>query len=101
MLGAGDTGDVSVPAEATYADGSTGTLTIQLTGWIPGPAYGETEAVRTSRIHTCTGPLGTTAAIFHQVGELDPAKERSAITLTAPSGTARAHVFALSLERND
>ncbi|MEU8720270.1 hypothetical protein [Streptomyces antimycoticus] len=92
---------MSVPAEATYADGSTGTLTIQLTGWIPGPAYGETEAVRTSRIHTRTGPLGTTAAIFHQVGELDPAKERSAITLTAPSGTARAHVFALSLERND
>ncbi|KUL67131.1 hypothetical protein ADL28_01680 [Streptomyces violaceusniger] len=74
MLGAGDTGDVSVPAEATYADGSTGTLTIRLTGWIPGPAYGETEAVRASRIHTCTGPLGTTAAIFHQVGELDPAR---------------------------
>ncbi|MFD5390002.1 Tat pathway signal sequence domain protein [Streptomyces sp. NPDC127074] len=101
VLGAGDTGNVSVPAEATYADGSTAPLTIQLTGWMSGPAYGETEAVRTSQIHTRTGPLGTKAAIFHQVVELDPAKELSAITLAAPTGTARAHVFALSLEKDD
>ena len=32
---------------------------------------------------------------------LDPGKELSAITLGAPSGTARAHVFALSLEKDD
>jgi len=99
VLGAGDSGNVTIPAVATYADGSTAKLTIQLTAWLSGPAYGETEAVRTSQIHARSGPVGTKAAIFHQTVALDPAKELSSITLTAPaSGTARAHVFALTLE---
>ncbi|MGP3982456.1 glycosyl hydrolase family 95 catalytic domain-containing protein [Streptomyces sp. KR80] len=99
VLGSGDTGNVTVPAVASYADGSSATVPVRLTGWLSGPAYGETEAVRTSQIHTRSGPLGTKAAIFHQVVALDAAKELVSFTLGAPSGTARAHVFALSLEK--
>ncbi|MEU5643377.1 glycosyl hydrolase family 95 catalytic domain-containing protein [Streptomyces milbemycinicus] len=100
VLGSGDTADVTVPAELGYADGSTAKANIQLTAWLSGPKYGETEAVRTSQIHTRTGALGTKAAIFHQKLELDPAKELSTVTLGAPSGTARAHIFALTLEKS-
>ncbi|MET7617488.1 Tat pathway signal sequence domain protein [Streptomyces sp. NPDC005408] len=99
VLGAGDSGNVTVPAVLSYADGSTSTVQIKLTAWLSGPANGETEAVRSSQIHTRTGPVGTKAAIFHQRVALDPSKQLSSITLTAPAGgTARAHVFALSLE---
>lgn len=45
-------------------------------------------------------PVGHQGAIFHLVVALDPAKELSAITLTAPSGIARAHVFAFSPEKD-
>jgi alpha-L-fucosidase 2 len=100
VLGSGDTADVTVPAEFGYADGSTAKADIRLTAWLSGPKYGETEAVRTGQIHTRTGPLSTKAAIFHQRVALDPAKELSSVTLGAPSGTARAHIFALTLEKN-
>ncbi|MFE2942694.1 twin-arginine translocation signal domain-containing protein [Streptomyces sp. NPDC059255] len=100
VLGAGDTGNVTVPAVAHYADGTTATVTVGLTNWLAsGPAYEETTAVATGQIHTPAGPLDTKAAIFHQVSALDPARRLTALTLTAPAGTARAHVFALSLEQ--
>ncbi|MFI1868375.1 glycosyl hydrolase family 95 catalytic domain-containing protein [Streptomyces jumonjinensis] len=99
VLGAGDLGHVTVPVLLSYEDGSTATVPIRLTAWLSGPAYGETEAVRTSQIHTRGGPLGVKAALFHQRAALDPARRLVAVTLNAPaSGSARAHVFALSLE---
>ncbi|GAA1156721.1 hypothetical protein GCM10009654_10730 [Streptomyces hebeiensis] len=100
VLGSGDTGDVTVPAVVTYADGSTARLDIRLTAWLSTPKYGESEAVRTSQIHTRGGPLGTKAAIFHQRVALDAERELSEVTLAAPTGTARAHIFALSLEKS-
>ncbi|MEU5974690.1 Tat pathway signal sequence domain protein [Streptomyces sp. NPDC047315] len=99
VLGAGDSGNVTVPVTLAYADGSTATVQLRLTSWLAGPAYGETEAVRTAQIHTRGGPVGTKAAVFHQRLPLDAARRLTAVTLHGPtSGTARAHVFALSLE---
>ncbi|WP_323451780.1 glycosyl hydrolase family 95 catalytic domain-containing protein [Streptomyces yaizuensis] len=98
VLGAGDTGNATVPAVLSYADGSVRAVPVRLTGWLSGPAYGETEAVRTGQIHTRAGPLGTKAAIFHQRVPVDPAKRLVSVVLGRPSGAARAHVFALSLE---
>ncbi|MGP4007502.1 glycosyl hydrolase family 95 catalytic domain-containing protein [Streptomyces sp. 4N124] len=100
VLGAGDTANVTVPATLRYADGTTASTQLRLTGWLAsGPAYDESTAVTTSQIHTRNGPLGTKAAIFHQVVELDATRQLTGITLAAPTGgTARAHVFALSLE---
>ncbi|EFG10135.1 glycosyl hydrolase family 95 catalytic domain-containing protein [Streptomyces clavuligerus] len=98
VLGSGDTGNVTVPAVLSYADGTAATVPVRLTGWLSGPAYGETEAVRTSQIHTRGGPVGTKSAIFHQRVPVDPGRRLVSVTLGRPSGTARAHVFALSLE---
>ncbi|MER6911979.1 Tat pathway signal sequence domain protein [Streptomyces sp. NPDC000594] len=98
VLGSGDTGNVTVPAVLTYEDGSVQSVPVRLTGWLSGPAYGETEAVRTGQIHTRGGPVGTKAAIFHQRVAVDPARRLVSVTLNRPSGTARGHVFALSLE---
>ncbi|MER6013836.1 glycosyl hydrolase family 95 catalytic domain-containing protein [Streptomyces bluensis] len=100
VLGAGDTAAVTVPAVVRYADGTSETARLTLTNWLAsGPENGETEAVTTSQIHTRTGPVATKAAVFHQVIELDASRQLTAITLTAPDGPARAHVFSLSLEQ--
>jgi alpha-L-fucosidase 2 len=99
VLGAGDAADVVVPAVATYAGGSAETLRVGLSSWLATPCFGESVALRTTQIHTRSGPRDTPASIFHQVADLDASRELVSLTLTAPDGPARAHVFALSLER--
>ncbi len=97
VLGAADTGNVSLPATLTYADGSTAAVPLQLTGWLADPNYGETVALRTNLVHTPTGALNLQAALFHQRLPVDPARELVSITLPTPTA-ARPHVFALALE---
>lgn len=83
---------------ATYADGSTATLPLRLTDWKSSPAFGETEAVRTTQFHSRAGAKDVRVAIFHQAVDVDPAKELRSITL--PTLTRpRPHLFALSLEK--
>ncbi|MEV6103966.1 Tat pathway signal sequence domain protein [Streptomyces sp. NPDC051940] len=98
VLGAGDTGDVRIPATLTYADGSAVAAEIALTSWLNSPSYGETQPVTTSQIHTRTGPLPTRGGIFHQTVPVDPARTLTSVTLAAPDGAARAHVFAVTVE---
>jgi hypothetical protein len=98
MLGAGGGGNVRTTAMATYADGTTGEVLIELSNWVGAPFYNEAEILRTRRRH---GPPPTNgdaanAAIFHQVAALDPAKELRSITLPNQS---RLHFFALTLEK--
>jgi hypothetical protein len=83
---------------ATYADGSTALLPLRLTDWKAGPAYNETEAIRTPQYHSRTGAKDVKVAIFHQVVELDPAKELTSITLPALTAP-RPHLFAISAEK--
>ncbi|WP_443050376.1 glycosyl hydrolase family 95 catalytic domain-containing protein [Streptomyces sp. NBC_00286] len=100
VLGAGDTASVTVSAVLRYADGTTEAASFGLTHWLAsGPESGETAAVTTRQIHTRTGPLDLKAAVFHQAIALDANRQLVAVTLTAPPGAARAHVFALSLKR--
>ncbi|HEV2781596.1 MAG TPA: twin-arginine translocation signal domain-containing protein [Actinophytocola sp.] len=71
---------------------------LRLTDWKSGPAFAETEAIRTTRYHTRAGARDVKVAIFHQVVALDPTRELRSITL--PAATApRPHLFAISLER--
>jgi hypothetical protein len=98
MLGAGGGGNVRATATATYADGSTGAVLIEISNWTGAPFYNEAEILRTRRRH---GPPPTNgdaanAAIYHQVTPLDPAKEL--VSLRLPSNS-RLHFFALSLEK--
>jgi alpha-L-fucosidase 2 len=98
ILGAGGGGNVRTTATATYADGSTGEVLIELSNWVGAPFFNEAEILRTKRRH---GPPPTNgdaanAAIFHQVAALDAAKELRSITLPNQS---RLHFFALTLEK--
>jgi alpha-L-fucosidase 2 len=98
MLGAGGGGNVRTTAVATYADGTTGEVPIELSNWTGAPFFHEAEILRTRRRH---GPPPTNgdaanAAIFHQVAALDPSRELRSITLPNQS---RLHLFALTLER--
>jgi hypothetical protein len=98
LLGAGGGGNVRAAAVATYADGSTGAVLIELSNWVGAPFYNEAEILRTRRRHGPPPANGdaANAAIFHQVAALDPTKELRSITLP---NSSRLHVFALSLER--
>lgn len=98
LLGASNGGNANTTMTATYADGSTSALPLQLTEWKTPPAYGETEAVRAPQFHARTGPKDVKVTIFHQVVEVDPARQLVALTLPAMS-TPRAHLFALTLEK--
>jgi hypothetical protein len=97
VLGAADTGNASRALTVTYTDGSV-TASLQLTAWTSGAAYGESEAIRTRQVHTRTGPQPLQAAVFHQVIEVDPARELASITMPA-AATPRLHVFALTVEK--
>jgi len=98
LLGASDSGNANTTMTARYADGSTASLPLQLTDWKAGPAYGETEAVRAPQFHSRTGAKDVKVAIFHQVVDVDPARQLVALTLPA-TATPRAHLFALTLEK--
>jgi alpha-L-fucosidase 2 len=98
LIGAADSGNVSIPATLTYADGSTQVVPLQLTGWLADPNYGETVALRTNLVHTPTGALNLQAALFHQKLPADPARDLVSLTLPQPTG-ARPHIFSLALER--
>jgi hypothetical protein len=98
LLGASDNGNTDATATAAYADGSTATVPLRLTDWSAKAAFDETEAIRTSQLHTRTGPQALQTAIFHQSIDLDPGRELRSITL--PTQTKpRSHVFAVSLEK--
>ncbi|HEX6354884.1 glycosyl hydrolase family 95 catalytic domain-containing protein [Actinophytocola sp.] len=98
LLGASNGGNANTTMTARYADGSTATVPLQLTDWKAGPAFGETEAVRTPQFHSRTGAKDVKVAIFHQVVDVDPARQLVALTLPTMT-TPRAHVFALTLEK--
>jgi alpha-L-fucosidase 2 len=98
LLGASDNGNTSTTMTATYADGSTAAVPLRLTDWKTGPAYGETEAVRAPQFHSRTGAKDVKVAIFHQVEDLDPGKELTAITLPTLAAP-RPHLFAITLEK--
>jgi hypothetical protein len=98
LLGASNGGNTNTTMTATYADGSTANLPLKLTEWKTPPAFGETEAVRAPQFHSRTGAKDVKVTIFHQVVEVDPARQLVALTLPAMS-TPRAHVFALTLEK--
>jgi alpha-L-fucosidase 2 len=98
LLGASDNGNADSTVTATYADGSTAALPLQLTDWKSGPVFGETEAIRTRQFHTRTGPRDVAVAIFHQKVVLDETRELRSLTLPALTGP-RPHLFALSLEK--
>jgi hypothetical protein len=98
VLGAADTGNASVTATLTYADGSTAAVPLQLTGWLADPNYGETVALRTTQVYSPGGALDLQAGLFHQKLPVDPARDLTALVLP-PAGTGpRPHIFALSLE---
>ena len=98
LLGASAGGNADAPMTATYADGSTAPVPLQLTDWKAGPAYGETEAVRAPQYHSRAGAKDVKVAIFHQVVDVDPARQLVALALP----TARAHLFAITLaEKSD
>jgi alpha-L-fucosidase 2 len=96
--GSNDTGNTDTTMTATYADGSTAPLPLQLTDWKAGPAYNETEAIRAPQYHSRTGAKDVKVAIFHQVVELDPTKELTSITLPVQTGP-RPHLFAITAEK--
>jgi alpha-L-fucosidase 2 len=98
LLGASDNGNTNTTMTATYADGSTATVPLQLTDWKTNPAYGETEAVRAPQFHSRTGAKDVRVAIFRQAVALDPAKELATLTLPTMSAP-RAHLFAITLEK--
>jgi hypothetical protein len=98
LLGAADTADVDTTGTATYADGTTATIRIALTSWKTGPNFGESEAVSTRETHTPSGPKPVKLAIFHQVVDLDPARELTSLTLPKTTG-ARQHLFGITLEK--
>jgi alpha-L-fucosidase 2 len=94
LLGASAGGNTDTTMTATYADGSTAAVPLRLTDWKAGPAYGETEAIRAPQYHSRTGAKDVKVAIFHQVADVDPARQLVALTLP----TARAHLFAITIE---
>lgn len=98
LLGASNSGNTNTTMTATYADGSTSAVPLQLTDWKTSPAFGETEAIRAPQFHSRTGAKDVPVAIFHQVVDLDPARQLTGLTLPAMS-TPRAHVFAITVEK--
>jgi alpha-L-fucosidase 2 len=80
---------------ATYPDGSTSPITVQVTDWAKDPSTHETEAVHTAGRHGPNGDDGLAVSIFQQRVALDPARPATSLTL---SGSRDVHVFAVSLE---
>jgi hypothetical protein len=85
------------PFRLTFQDGGR-SLVAQAKGDTAGPAYNETEAIRAPQYHSRTGAKDVKVAIFHQVVELDQAKELTSITLPALTAP-RPHLFAVSVEK--
>ncbi|MFF0725929.1 glycoside hydrolase family 95-like protein [Streptomyces sp. NPDC004134] len=98
VLGACSGGDLTSALVATYADGTTGTVRLPLTDWGRQPAYGEAVAVQTTHRLGAAGPHTLQVRIFHQLADVDPARELVSLTLPAQSRPAL-HLFALSLEK--
>ncbi len=97
LLGSSDNGNTDSTMTATYADDSAA-VPLRLTDWKSGPAFAETEAIRTTQFHSRTGAKDVAVAIFHQVITLDADRELRSITLpTLPR--PRPHIFAISLEK--
>jgi hypothetical protein len=71
---------------------------LQITEWRTPPAFGETEAIRTSQMHSRTGPSNVRLSIFHQKIPLDPNRDLTAITLPGVI-KPRPHIFAATLEK--
>ncbi|MEV4314430.1 Tat pathway signal sequence domain protein [Actinocrispum sp. NPDC049592] len=97
LLAASDNGNTDGSLTVTYADG-TAQVPLQITDWRTSPAFGETEAVRTSQMHTRTGPVNVRLSVFHQKITLDPSRELTSLTLPVAPGP-RPHIFAVTLEK--
>ncbi|MFF2848515.1 glycoside hydrolase family 95-like protein [Streptomyces sp. NPDC058001] len=97
LLGACHGGSASADAVAAYADGTTGTVKISLTDWGRQPAYGEAVAVLTTQRIGTAGPQNFPVRIFHQVVDLDPARELVSLKLPNQNYPLM-HFFAMSLE---
>jgi alpha-L-fucosidase 2 len=97
VLAAADNGNANSTLTVTYADG-TAQVPLRITDWRAAPAFGETQAIRTSQMHTRSGPSDVRLSIFHQKIALDPDRELTTLTLPA-AATPRPHVFAVTLEK--
>jgi alpha-L-fucosidase 2 len=97
LLAASDNGNTNRSVKITYADGEA-QIPLQITDWRTSPAFGETEALRTSQMHARTGPQPVRLSIFHQKLPLDPARQLVSITLPG-AATPRPHLFAITLEK--
>nr|CTQ96400.1 FIG01129619: hypothetical protein [Kibdelosporangium sp. MJ126-NF4] len=97
LLAASDNGNTNAKLTVTYTDG-TAQVPLQVTDWRAAPAYGETEALRTSQMHTRTGPQPVRLSIFHQKIPLEEARHLVSIALPA-AATPRPHIFAVTLQK--
>ncbi len=97
LLAAADTANIEADGAVNYTDGAA-SARFRVTAWQQRPQFGESEPVVTTLMHTPSGPVQKQVSIFHQVVELDQAKDLSSVTLPKPSG-ARLHVFAITLEK--
>jgi alpha-L-fucosidase 2 len=98
LLAASDGGNTSSTLTVTYADG-TAQIPLRITDWRTPPAYGETEAIRTSQMHSRSGPSAVRLSIFHQKLTLDASRELVSLTLPA-TAKPRPHIFAITLEKS-
>jgi predicted alpha-1,2-mannosidase len=80
IVGAAHSGDIAGEATVTYADGSTGTIPLELTDWAAQPNFGNTVALQMDhRIKAGQGVDGPPVALFETRVPLESAPVRSIV----------------------